>query len=370
MNTGLQHNAYLMKLPLRRRCVFAAFVAVASWAGSVFSAAIYLEPSLTTDGFVSVPVVLQVNPNEAVAGLQFDIDFDDSLYTLVEVYTGNAAIDAGKDGVFTDGFPGTTRILVTGMNQAAIPEGVVVTIILSPADPSVGGYLELSAPIFSDPFGNRVFAESGKQSKELQAYESENTADTLAPQLNDDGTADSVTEQIHANVDPESPQHDLGPRRRGRTPSLVGGTNPGTMETSKSNGSGPRFAPMPRASSARRKPTPSNRGFSDDPMTSASAPRYARSNEPGVANLLSRPDQAVGVGAELLAIDAKGSSASRVVTNQLLLSHLDHKPANLEIRYPLALGLIVLVLALLTTFRGLIFGFALGLLPIKNQQRP
>ncbi len=347
-----------------------AFLVIGLWSGPSFSAAIYLEPALTMDGFVSVPVALQVNPNEDVAGLQFDVDFDESLYTLVEVYTGSAVVEAGKDGVFTDGFPGTTRVLVTGMNQAAIPEGVVVTIILSPADPSVSGYLELNSLILSDPFGNRVIAELGVPSKESRVYESEGTDETPPAQVDVDATADPAPGQTQANPGTETPQHDSGMRRGETTPSPSDGSNQEGIENSKSNGSGARSAPRRRAAYAPRKPISSKQRVSDEPVTNASAPLYARSNEPGIELPPSRSDRLAGLSAEPLVVDAGGESASRIVADQMLSSHLDRNPANAEMRHSLALGLIVFVLAFLATFRGPILGFALELLPFKNQQRP
>ena len=95
------------------------------------AADLILEPS--ADGTQS-QAQLQLRlaaEQETAAGLQFDLEYDDSL-VKVEVLPGTVAALAEKVVQSASPSPGRLRILVIGFNQNVITNGVVALVRVSP----------------------------------------------------------------------------------------------------------------------------------------------------------------------------------------------------------------------------------------------
>jgi len=108
-------------------------------------------------GAVRIPVVLYGDGEEALAGLQFDFEFDPSRYALVEVATGAAAADAGKEVIVSHPASGAGRVLITGFNDHALLDGHVATVVLRPlGTESAAHSLSMNQILASDPMGNPV----------------------------------------------------------------------------------------------------------------------------------------------------------------------------------------------------------------------
>ncbi|MEK7793865.1 MAG: cohesin domain-containing protein, partial [Candidatus Hydrogenedentota bacterium] len=133
-----------------RAAAFGALLAVAA------SGATLRFGDVTTDaqGYLHVPVTIAAEDYEQVAGLQFDLNFDETNFAFMDVVLGPSAENAGKDAVFTDAFTGTTRVLVVGMNQNTMQDGGVAELVFDPLDASALDSLELTGGLVSDPFGN------------------------------------------------------------------------------------------------------------------------------------------------------------------------------------------------------------------------
>jgi len=135
---------------------------MAACAPPATAALIAFDEALMANGYLTIPVTVYGGENEDVAALQFDMRFDGARFALVEVQTGPAAADAGKHALYSDVFGDGARVMVTGLNQAVIPDGEVARIVLAPLDGGAAvDTFELQAPVVSDPFGNRLEAELG-----------------------------------------------------------------------------------------------------------------------------------------------------------------------------------------------------------------
>jgi len=132
--------------------------------------------------------------SDEVAALQFDLHFDESRFALVEVQTGAAAAAAGKQALYSDVLGSGARVMVTGLNQAVMPDGEVARVVLAPLDgPDGAATLEMGGPVVSDPFGNPIEAELG----EPLAYGS----DPQAPASKSDEDSGSETGQERQGAD-------------------------------------------------------------------------------------------------------------------------------------------------------------------------
>jgi len=110
------------------------------------------------DGLVYVPVVF--DPGAAsVASLQFDLQYDPGHFAFVHLMAGPAAISAGKDVL-----PGAQRqrltVIVAGLNQTAIPAGVLAEIYLEILPDAQGeARISLGNMVLSDARGGAVDLE-------------------------------------------------------------------------------------------------------------------------------------------------------------------------------------------------------------------
>jgi len=119
-------------------------------------------PAVTTAGeeFV-IPLLLQSSGKEQVAGLQFDLALDSSVFALRGVDTGSATTTAGKLVSSNAMGSGKLRIIIAGLNQTAIPNGELIRLRLVPQSGADSGVyeLKLSGVVLSDPAGKRLNAD-------------------------------------------------------------------------------------------------------------------------------------------------------------------------------------------------------------------
>lgn len=99
-------------------------------AGSAQGAVVTAEDVLTSieSGTASVSVVLANEPGDNIGSLQFDMDYDPGVLSIApdtDIVAGQAALDAGKtlDAYPVDG--DTFRVLIFGINQDAMGDGVI-----------------------------------------------------------------------------------------------------------------------------------------------------------------------------------------------------------------------------------------------------
>jgi len=146
----------------------------------VFASEITLQDPVVADEWITIPITIIAEPHEQPASLQFDLSFDDTSFALLDVQVGDAAVLASKSVVFSESSPGTITVIVAGLNQNTITDGVVANISLCPlnevADATSLGF---DTVVVSDPFGKSVDV----------VYES-------PPEVNEEGTE---TESVSAS---------------------------------------------------------------------------------------------------------------------------------------------------------------------------
>lgn len=96
---------------------------------------------------VVVPITLETAIGESVAALNFDLQYDDAILSVADVTLGAAAQAADK--LIISGLPitGTVRVIIYGVNQNAIGDGVVANIVFDVSVSAPAGTIPLN---FSD----------------------------------------------------------------------------------------------------------------------------------------------------------------------------------------------------------------------------
>lgn len=131
---------------------------MASATGSyvAMAAVVSLQPP-DNNVLLRIPVLLEGEGEEAMAGVQFDLQFDPAHYTLEGVEAGAITSEAGKETILSEPTPGTGRVLITGFNNHALADGHVATLILRRRAPDAAEEsLAIGNFLASDPFGNQV----------------------------------------------------------------------------------------------------------------------------------------------------------------------------------------------------------------------
>jgi len=147
-----------------RRYIAAAFALYAfAFGGASFAATTTVGAQNAAPGQsrVRLPVTLALGPGEKVGGLQFDLVFDANALELQEVATGPAAKAASKDVFSSPLSSGRVRVLIAGLNQNTIADGVVADAFFEVASRARAGSLPVAVKsvVLSDPFGNAVPAK-------------------------------------------------------------------------------------------------------------------------------------------------------------------------------------------------------------------
>ena len=112
---------------------------------------------------VQVPVYLESTGGAQPAGLQVDVAFDASVLTFVQSSTGSAATAAGKSATSNTLPSGNLRILVAGLNQNVIANGVVALLEfqVSAAAPIATTALVASNVVSSNPQAQTIDSSGG-----------------------------------------------------------------------------------------------------------------------------------------------------------------------------------------------------------------
>ena len=113
-----------------------------------------------TPGFnlARLPITLLSAGGESVAALQFDVTFDSAQLSVVQVWPGEAATVAGKTVSANEISAGNYRIIVSGFNLDAIPDGTIASVCFSaPASAAPGQQpVDMADAVLSDPLGVSV----------------------------------------------------------------------------------------------------------------------------------------------------------------------------------------------------------------------
>jgi len=113
---------------------------------------------------VSIPINLTSAPGEKVCGFNFDLNLDATKLSFKEVTLGSVAADAGKSLSFSQPSSNTVRVIVVGLNQNVISDGIVLTFsfdILSSA-PKGETELAISKASISDPNGKSLAVKTSE----------------------------------------------------------------------------------------------------------------------------------------------------------------------------------------------------------------
>lgn len=111
---------------------------------------------------VPVPILLANGLDDAVSGIEVDVEFDPTVLTLKSVTTGAAASSAGKHVSSNILDSGITRVIVAGLNQDAIEDGDVAVVSFAVLADAVAGAsdIALSDPRLVSPIGTEVPVEA------------------------------------------------------------------------------------------------------------------------------------------------------------------------------------------------------------------
>ena len=122
---------------------------------SAQTAQISLGPqTVQPDGTITAPVLL-ASEGLQVSAVQFDLTFDSTVNTIApNPDSSSNSSSKGVSNAHTNG-PGI-RVLLTGMNQNAIPDGPLASIVIAPVSSGFSGVLNLSNAAASDPNGSAV----------------------------------------------------------------------------------------------------------------------------------------------------------------------------------------------------------------------
>jgi hypothetical protein len=153
-------------------------VLTAAWGAMVcpavpaaFASEITLQDALVGEEYVSIPVTITTDGADQPASLQFDVTYDAANFAVLGVQVGDAAAQAGKSAVFSESGTGTLTVLVAGLNQNVITDGVIANVSLCPLTQTADMQtLFLDAVVVSDPFGNPidVFYERPPEVQDMQ----------------------------------------------------------------------------------------------------------------------------------------------------------------------------------------------------------
>lgn len=142
--------------PLSRH-LLQAVVALLLSATGAFSSEITLSDQSATPGTSVVSQISFVSQSSTVSGVQFDVQYDNSVISLAATLADEAR-SSGKNLYSVDLTPNRKRFLIIGLNQALIPDGILLnlSVNIGPSAP-VGVYaLSFSNVGGTDPDGHAV----------------------------------------------------------------------------------------------------------------------------------------------------------------------------------------------------------------------
>jgi len=124
-------------VPFARLAVLLALSATGSYVA--MAAVVSLQPP-PNGGVLHIPVLVAGEGDEALAGLQFDLHYDEAHYVLEAIQAGGAAAGAGKEAILSLPAPGMGRVLITGFNDNILADGHVATLILRARTPGAAAH--------------------------------------------------------------------------------------------------------------------------------------------------------------------------------------------------------------------------------------
>lgn len=114
--------------------------------------------AIQSDGTVIVPVQL-ASSGLNLAAVQFDLTFDSSVGFLA-INVDSSATTASK-AVNQGNQTGGVRVVLAGMNQNDIPDGILVSLSITPASGGFSGTINVGNAVASDPAGGAVSISPG-----------------------------------------------------------------------------------------------------------------------------------------------------------------------------------------------------------------
>jgi len=132
---------------------------------------------------VNIPVSLHSGSSEDVASLQFDLVFDGDSLSLPSVIIGPAAQAADKALEFNTINAQTVRVVIAGLNQLPIPDGVIADAYFdvgAGAGPDVYPLIFDNA-LLSDPYGGPAYPDLEPGSIEVLGGEGEGEGEGEPP---------------------------------------------------------------------------------------------------------------------------------------------------------------------------------------------
>jgi len=181
-----------------RLCVAAAIAFPAK------AAVITLQPPEASQGSIAVPIHIAPGAGDQMASLQFDLHFDAAHVEVTSVEAGMCAWQASKDVVFSAMEGGAVRVIVAGMNQYPMEEGIVATVYMQRVgDSSATSIVELDSIVVADPFGNSVETTyENRKIEDAAVIESEfsNSADEKGPEAIPIGETETSAEKSNNSL--------------------------------------------------------------------------------------------------------------------------------------------------------------------------
>lgn len=167
---GSTKAATRMRMALPSTLSLASLLFVQSaWPGNISVA----PPKVESNRYI-VPVALD-DATTGVTSMDFQLRYDPTVFTPVEVVAGSSASFAGKvvDGNLTA--PGTYTVLVMGLNQNGLPPGEVAQVVFerNPDAVASSSLLAVARTTLSDAEGNVLPSSGGERLVDLDAQPQE-----------------------------------------------------------------------------------------------------------------------------------------------------------------------------------------------------
>lgn len=128
--------------------------------GEVFASTLTVGQSSARPGetAVTVPLTLMVSSGDTVAALQADVEFEPDALSLSRISAGPSATAANKNVSFSVQYPGSVRLIIAGLNQTAILDGVVADMVFDVNQSTIAGVqaILLDEVLAADPTGVSV----------------------------------------------------------------------------------------------------------------------------------------------------------------------------------------------------------------------
>jgi hypothetical protein len=135
--------------------LLAVLVSLESFAATLTVGQASAQPG---DTAVTVPLSLALSPGDMVAALQADVQFEPDVLSLSSISAGPAATAADKTVSFSVQSPGLARLIIAGLNQNAVADGVVANMVFGVKEGAPAGAqaIGLTNTLAANPTGASV----------------------------------------------------------------------------------------------------------------------------------------------------------------------------------------------------------------------